>query len=369
MSNDLCPDTSRLSLIRLLLTPISQYRHNFRIDELLKDNEFNVAVAHQEHQQLQESLRRRLVLQLNQKKATLQKEKEKLDIADTNALLLHPNQFSLNNAASPGGPQSNRKTRHTRHRLEVEDMDVASGNNKRKRRAPADAENGSPAPAGRDVEPINVFKEANAKLEYHQVTAPLYSLDRLFSQRELDTNLQLATYDVISDFKHRKLNHDTQPNLNTLIGTNVDASDLEDADPDLDAEGAAEDVFLGAPEMERGATNASQHITRSSRILNPSNGVSGRGGLGDMAGRTAGAALIGTFSISQREKKREDDYQRAPPLTDQEQEDDMAMIRGAIEDDESGKLASGNLLEEVVEDREDYVGTGSPEESAAEDED
>lgn len=290
----------------------------------------------------------------------MQKEKEKLDIADTHAALLYPNHFSPNNAASPGGPQSNRKTRHTRHRLEVDDLDTTNGNNRRKRKAPGENDNGSPAPAGRDMEPITIFKEANAKLEYHQVTAPLYTLDRLFTQRELDNNLQLATFEVIEDFKRRKLNKDSHMSLTSLVGTNLDVSDSDnnaDAEPDLGVDGATEDVFLAAPEMGRTATNNSQHATRSSRIILPSKRVAAGDALGCLAGRAAGAKLIGTAGA--KEKRREDEYQRAPPLSDQETEDDLAILKAAMEEEDAGELANGDLLEEVAGHRENHVGTGS----------
>ena len=313
-------------------------------------------MAHEEHQRLLETLRRRLIQNLNQKKAALQREKEKLDFADTNSLLYHPNQFSLNNGASPGGPQSNRKTRHTRHRLEVEDLDAANGNNKRKRKAPADVDGGSPAPAGRETEPMNAFKEAHVKLEYHQTATPTYSLDRLFQQRELDANLQMATLGVVDDLKRREQNKSSNTNLNSLVTTNIDSSDSEDnADAGTAPGGGGEDTLLQAPEMERGATNNSQYLTRSTKGLNPKR-LRGPESLGYLAGRAAGALTIGT--AGQREKKKEDEYQRAPALTESEIEDDWAMIRAAIEEEDAGR-SSQSLLDTWVEEREDHIGTGS----------
>lgn len=314
-----------------------------------------------EHQQLLETLRRRLIHSLHQKRASMQKEKEKLDLADTHSALIHPNHHNLNNTASPGGPQSNRKTRHTRHRLEVDDLDTNNGTTKRKRKAPTDNDNGSPAPAGRDVESVSIFKEANAKLEYHQVTSSLYTLERLFSQRDLDNNVQLASLGVIEDIKRRKLNKTPHTSLTSLVGTNAEVSDSEDdvdAEPDLGMDGVAEDVFLAAPEMDRTATNASQHATRSSRNMAPNKHVAAGDAFGCLAGRAAGARLIGT--VGAREKRREEDYhQRVPPLSDQETEDDLAMLKAAIEDEDVGKLANDDLLEEVAGHREDHVGTGS----------
>ena len=321
-------------------------------------------MAHQEHNRLIEELRRRLIQNLNQKKATLQKEKERLDIADTNALLYHPNQFSLNNGTSPGGPQSNRKTRHTRHRLEVDDLDAVNGNHKRKRKTAAENDNGSPAPAGREIEPINTFREANVRFEYPQIAAPLYSLDRLFSQRELDGNLQSATSDVVDNLKRQKLNKDPHTNFNSIVGTNADSSESEDngaVGADLDP--VADDMFLAAPEMERIPTNASQHVTRSVRGLLPTKRLKGSDGLGSLAGRNLGANYIG--NVSSKEKKREDEYQRAPPLSELEQDDDLAMMKAAAEDEDAGRSTAVSL-DDVIEERADYVGTGYVEEEGEE---
>lgn len=318
-------------------------------------------VALKEHRILVENVRQRLVHGVNQKRNALLREKEKLDIADTNALLFHPNQFSINNTASPGGPQSNRKTRHARHRLEAEEIDPVGGVcNKRKRKAPIDIENGSPGPAGRDTEPTNPLKEANARLEAHQITAPLYSIDRLFSARELDGNLQQACYEVVAEqsAKRRKPNTDSQTN-----GASVDPfahamSDSEEnfPQPEYSADGDAEDVLAATAMMERTNTQTSTqyHTTRSTRKTNLSNGQSAREQLGELAGREVGAASIGNYG---KEKKREEEYQRAPPLSELDAESDMALYEAAMKDDDATRAANEKLLEEMVEEVEDHVFT------------
>lgn len=291
---------------------------------------------------------------MTQKKAALLKEKEKLDIADTNALLFHPNQFSINHSASPGGPQSNRKTRHARHRLEVEEWDLVAGNNKRKRKLPTDTENGSPAPAGRDIDTTNQLKEASGKPEAHQMATRLYSVDRLFSEKELNAVTQQASYDVINlhRAKKRKID-DFQATAASLITTNAESSEIEDnviAEPNLGTDGAIEEVSLIALDMERTATNASYHATRSTRAVTLSNGLSTRESLGDLAGREAAVGLIGTY---QKERKREEEYQRAPPVTELEAELDMALIEAAMKDEYS---KAEKMLDDFLEDREDHVG-------------
>ena len=306
-------------------------------------------------------MRQRLISNLNQKKTSLLKEKEKLDVADSNTLLFHPNQFAINNTASPGGPQSNRKTRHTRHRLDAEDIESAGGNSKRKRKQPAEVENGSPTPAGRDVEAMTVLKEANVKLEAHRHHVPLYSIDRLFTEKELNGNLQQASSYVIHTLKRRKLNADAQNNLASLVPTNADGSENEDefgAETNLGNEGTADDTLLAAPEMGRTVTNTSFHATRSTRILNLSNGISTGDSLGDLAGRQAGVGLIGAY---QKDKKREDEYNRAPPLSDQEADTELALMKALMAEEDEGKVVNTKLLDDIVEEASDYVGTGQAE--------
>lgn len=322
---------------------------------------YQVEVALKEHRLLTENLRQRLIHSVNQKKSALLKEKEKLDIADTNALLFHPNQFSINNSASPGGPQSNRKTRHARHRLEAEELEPVGGvNNKRKRKVPTDIENGSPGPAGRDTEPINPLKEANGGLEAHQISAPLYSIDRLFSTRELDLNVQQAFYDVIAErsAKRRRLNADSQTNGASMDPFSHAMSDSDDGfpQPEYGADGEAEDLSATTAMMERTNTQMSiqYHTTRSTRKTNLSNSQFAREQLGELAGREAAVAVIGTYH---KEKKREDEYSRAPPLSEIDAESDMALYEAAMKDDDAARVMNEKLLDEVVEELEDHINT------------
>ena len=321
----------------------------------------HVDVALREHRYLADLLRQRLVTSVNQKKSALLKEKEKLDIADTNALLFHPNQFSINNSASPGGPQSNRKTRHARHRLEAEELEAVSGtNNKRKRKAPIELENGSPGPAGRDVEAINPLKEANARLEAHQASTPLYSVDRLFSTRELDDAIRNAWNEIVAEqsAKRRRVNADSQTNGASIDPFTHAMSDSDDGfpPPDLGADGEAEDLPATSAMMERTNTQTSTqfHTTRSSRKTNLSNSQYARDQLGEIAGREAAIALIGTYH---KDKKREDEYWRAPPLTETEADADIALYEGAMKDDDATRAMNDKLLEDMIEELEDHINT------------
>ncbi len=61
---------------------------------------YKIEVAKREHSALSSTLRDRLMNSIAAKKHRITKEKEAVDIADGSALLLHPNQFSLNNPSS-----------------------------------------------------------------------------------------------------------------------------------------------------------------------------------------------------------------------------------------------------------------------------
>lgn len=327
---------------------------------------YYVEVALKEHRLLVENLRQRLIHNVNQKKAALLREKEKLDIADTNALLFHPNQFSINNSASPGGPQSNRKTRHARHRLEAEEIEPIGGvNSKRKRKALADLDNGSPGPAGRDTEPINPLKEANARLEAHQVSTPLYSIDRLFSARELEVNIQQAYYDVIAEqvAKRRKMNTDSQTNRASIDPFAHNMSDSDDGlpQPEYGADGEAEDVLTTTVAMERTNTQTSTqpHTTRSTRKTNLRNSQFAREQLGELAGREAAVAYIGANYY--KDRKADDEAARAPPLSDIEAEADIVLYEAAMKDDDVTRAVNDKLLDEMFEELEDHLNTPTEE--------
>lgn len=322
--------------------PQTQERHNCKIEALRCDYEFAVQVAEEESKKLLEQVRDRVIHQVNNKKTILLKEKHLLDIGDTNALLLHPNQFSLGNPASPGGPQSNRKTRHTRHRLEVDDLGTIADVNKRKRKAPADNDAGSPGPAGRPslVDATSAWRESQAKLEANLLTAPLMSIDELFTEKELNINLQYASQSAIELLAHkrRKLSHGSQGS-GTL--SNADATEAEENAMDAIngtshsnsknvAEPENDDVFLTAPEMDRTA-NSSIHATRSTRVMPLSVPLSSFVLPSDLAGRASAIPLIGTYA---KERKMAEEYQRAPALTDQEKDADLAMMAAATKEAE-----------------------------------
>lgn len=318
----------------------------------------------EENKRLMEQIRDRVIHQVNNKKAILLKEKHLINIGDTNALLLHPNQFGLGNPASPGGPQSNRKTRHTRHRLEVDDLGTIADGNKRKRKAPAENEAGSPGPAGRPslVDATAAWRESQAKFEANLVIAPSMSIDELFTEKELNINLQYASQAAIEILasKRRKLNHGSQGSgtLSNADPTETEENAIDPGDgtshsnPKNAAEPENDDVFLTAPEMDRTA-NSSFHATRSTRMMPLSVSLSSFLLPSDLAGRASAIPLIGTYA---KERKMADEYQRAPPLSDQEKDADLAMMAAATRDVERNPGSiNQNFLKDLCPPVVDYV--------------
>ncbi|RMY73492.1 hypothetical protein D0863_03848 [Hortaea werneckii] len=176
--------------------------------------------ASEEHAALSATIRQRLIASLTKKRQNLLRDKEQLDIADSNALLLHPSHFSINNPGSPGGTaQQNRKTRHLRHRAgspapgDIGADKGGEGNGgKKKRKAGAmedETGNGNESPAP-PHQPFRLppppdalgggrspFKDARDKSGYSQFEAPAYSLERIFTEKELamaTATAQHATY-------------------------------------------------------------------------------------------------------------------------------------------------------------------------------
>lgn len=202
------------------------------------------------------------------------REKEQLDIADSSALFLHPSQLTVNIPQSPGGAQSNRKTRHTRHRV-----GEAEEERQKKRKAPADEEGtDSPAPSFRPLQNDNnggssPFRDARSKTIYTQYEAPAFSIDRLFTEKELNhatVLAQVATHQFFHQAQAQQQNTNNPPSLASVDG----AADAVIGPPAMTAE--VDDVVshpsnlspppTQAPEMER---NISHHATRGATRANP----------------------------------------------------------------------------------------------------
>lgn len=259
----------------------------------------------------------------------------------------------MGNSASPGGPQSNRKTRNTRQKLEVEELGTAAESNKRKRKALAEVDNGSPGPPGRNalVDAPPTWKE----LEPHRIGTPPMSIEQLFSEKELLIHLQNASHAAIELLaKRRKASHG---NHDSGMLSNGEASDVEDNAADVSPtptknnihppEAELEDAFVAAPEMDR-AANSSSYATRSTRIVGLSMPLADFSLPSDLAGRAAVIPLLPQFA-GDRFRKEEEPH-RTTSLSDQEKDADLAMMRAAIKERDKNPAGASRMNRKVLDD-------------------
>ena len=272
---------------------------------------------------------------------------------DTNSLHINHTGYNVGNSASPGGPQSNRKTRNTRQKLEVEELGTVAESNKRKRKPLAEVDNGSPGPPGRNslVDAPPTWKE----LEPRQSGTPPMSIDQLFSEKELLIHLQNASHAAIETIaKRRKASHGNHDS-GTL--SNGEASDAEDNAADASPtptknnvhppEGELEDAFAAAPEMDRAANNSS-YATRSTRIVGLSMPLADFSLPSDLAGRAAVIPLLPQFA-GDRFRKEEEPH-RTTSLNDQEKDADLAMMRAAIKERDKDPAGASRMNRKVLDD-------------------
>lgn len=198
------------------------------------------------------------------------KEKEQLDIADTNALLLHPSQFSITNPASPGSQPTSRKTRFTRNREHEELNGVSDVSHRRKRKLVED-DVGSPSRNG-----ISTPAE-RARATLAPQTAPVYSVHTLFTEKELNFQSHQAQVAARHYFTTSRKEGESS---NTRRRGRDDADKPSGSDDESASEG---DEQLEAPEMDR-STSQNVHITRSTRTTG---GLGGLNSLNDLAEKAA----------------------------------------------------------------------------------
>ncbi|MCJ1384511.1 hypothetical protein MMC17_007628 [Xylographa soralifera] len=309
-------------------------RFNQKVQTLMEECEFAIALATEEHKALKESVRERTIASVQTKKRNLEKEKGLLDNADSSALLLHPTQFTITQPASPGGAHSNRKTRHTRHRLDADNPETNGEVAKRKRKAPADFDNVSPGPVGRGlVDSDNSFYwDRGYSMLDSQHAIPMLSINQLFNTKELQLFTRSAIETVGQHWgkRSRPLPSGTKLVLSSNSATNGDASDAEAAHPGEhtigpDSEDEAEQdtaATLIAPMMERGGSYA----TRSTRKDETAHLYDAFDGSRQEALRCFGIAAIGAHLRMLRTK---DEIPLTTPLNGQEILEDVALIEAA----------------------------------------
>lgn len=189
------------------------------MSEVQTRHQFQVKLAEEEHKYLVDTIRERLVQSVNKRRERLLKEKEQLDIGDSNALLLHPNQFSIANPASPGAG-AKRATRHAGKRAGADPDEPSSILDKRKRRLYDETDGQSPAPVPSRMEygGASPFRDGKSKNAYHQYEAPVYSVDRLFTEKELSMAMNTAAV-AATNFLVRLRQNNEQNNGNNGAAT------------------------------------------------------------------------------------------------------------------------------------------------------
>jgi Sds3-like len=259
------------------------------------------------------TIRERLVQSLTHKRAKLMKEKEQLDIADTNALLLHPSQFSITNPSSPGG-QPSRKTRFRGNRADPEELGngfAPETTHKRKRRAPDD-DLGSPSRNG-----VSTPAERARSRALAVQTAPLYSIHSLFTEKELafqSHHAQIAAKHFFSTSQREgeangagKRGKEDEGDKSSGSGNNSDAED--DDEP-------------GAADMERTASQ-NVHVTRSTRNAG---GLAGLNILSDLAEKAASRPTLPYATLNGHGARNGVLLMSPSRLMDEEIEEDLIKI-------------------------------------------
>ncbi|KAF2096956.1 hypothetical protein NA57DRAFT_58836 [Rhizodiscina lignyota] len=259
-----------VALAMLATVYFQQNKHDKSLDEVERRHKFHVQLAQEEHKLLADTVRQRLFATLEKKRRTLLAEKEALDIGDSNASLLHPDQYRhMHNPSSPGGTQNARKTRNARHRVDLDELPSAAVAQENRRKRKAEDADESPGPGTKHHGPGSPYRDAKAKQTFAQYGASALSIERLFTEKELALNMNTAALAATNFMVQLR---DAPKNSEATNGMNGYQTDTEDApgastsiptimneatDPEDDATPAA------APEMDRTA-NTSQyaHQTR-----------------------------------------------------------------------------------------------------------
>lgn len=237
-----------------------QRDYDVKMNEINSYHSYKKMVSKNEYKSLSDTLRDRLINSVMSKKARLSKDKDAIEIGEgnTHALLLHPSQFAIANPASPGGILGKRATRHRR---EAEELPNFPENHKRKRKAHDSDE--SPAPSRQRIDngaSTPSWAAEKQQLMAHQVESSLYSVDKLFNEKELTMAYNTAALAAHSYMlRHPPFSDDPDNQTN---GKSDSSSDHEKAP--AAGEGEAEDADsppTGGAMMERQFS----HATRSTR--------------------------------------------------------------------------------------------------------
>lgn len=265
-------------------------------------------------------------------------------------MLLHPNHFSIGNA--PGSPSQNgnalnkRATRVLRHHRGGSPAAEATENGKKKRKLnqaeDEQAGNESPMPAlpgGRSP-----YKNGRKEREYAQFEAPAYSLETLFTEKELAMATDTAKVATYKYFHQPQQVQEQGTTTNETAVPSVDGEIVESAEvvPDQDVADAAAlsgnspPASQAAPEMERTASH--QVLTRGGARANPLAALSDLANAAAAASSTAPVIRENPFTpvappyhaVTRSEKSG---APAPPPVNSLDMENDFEMMRRAGADD------------------------------------
>lgn len=301
-------------------------QHNAKLERLKYECDYRLHLAAKEAEHMKSTLRDRLIQSLTSRRQKLLKEKDQLDIADTNALLLHPSQFSITNPASPGGNHNSRKTRMTRHRGDHDDgsgngnLEVGKG---RKRKLAGDDDYGSPSRNGH-ITPADRAKTGNAAAQLDKA----YSINQLFTEKEL--NLQSHQAQIATRHFFSSSQKENEVNGNGKKGREDEDDEDSDADDDEQPE---------ATGMERTASQ-NVHVTRSTRNIG---GMAGLNMLGDLAEKQQRRPTLPYATLHSAQGKNGMFLPPVGRLMDEEVEEDRIRIAEALKRD------AGDVDQSVIE--------------------
>lgn len=288
---------------------------------------------------MKSTVRERLLQNITNRKARLMREKEQLDLQDTNALLLHPNQFTAGHPASPGGLHSSRKTRHAtrHHRPDIDDIGgpfPLETNGRKKRKTLPDHDIGTPSYDGHRTPGERI------KLRLiEQQHGPAYGINSIFTEKELA---------LASNQAHVAATHFLSASKRLKGAT--PAADTEDTSAP-----AEKDEHAAANTEAEKSASQTVHTTRSTRATGPALTLP----LINESERTRDRPNSPYFILANFHAKPNGST-NAPPLTSlmpEEIEDDLAEMDkfaskppGTVDEQLLSQLVESIQAEETVDD-------------------
>ncbi|KFY20863.1 hypothetical protein V491_03365 [Pseudogymnoascus sp. VKM F-3775] len=264
---------------------LSKYasEHKSHLSELNTSSAFLTKLAGREHSALASTIRDRLINSITERKRKLNRDMTSNEgIDNSNAYHYHPAQYSVLNPASPGGVLGKRSSRHRR---DLDDLPALLDPTKRKRRAVDDGR-ASPVPNRRapiDLHQIGSGTPLNRFTEKAQdPECPLYSVDKLFTEKELSLLERQAAEAAHKYMVRHKFNE-------AATRSQTDSDGSRNGDADQRNNDSTPDSPLIAPAMDR--------TTRSTRgIGGATSGFIGSTGIEVIADLTLPSTFTGQMN-------------------------------------------------------------------------